>query len=421
MLRPLFFFLLVLALIGDARIFLFVMNRLVFGSHREEKSRWHFLLYAIPPVLLFLTLLFWPLHAWIGHLADIRLVDRITPEPVEGLLSSLLWAKIGSAWLFLAAGVGAYWIVDRVRTMLLPRRPVAGTETLPSTVIKARLRAPEREQQPSLISKVARGLGAHNDVYDIEVTRHVVTIDNLPPSFDGYRIAFLTDTHVASFMRRNLYRAVVEQAMAFDPDLVLLGGDFVTWERHIPLMAEVLLTDLKARDGVYAILGNHDYWANPDKVVATMSDRGVRFIINRSVAIRRGDDAISLLGIDEVYRGTPDLDAAFAKVDQRLPILGVSHHPDIIDLLDERKLDLLVCGHTHGGQIRFPFFGSVVVPSRHEQRYASGFHRAGGVLMYVSRGVGAIPPLRILCRPEVATFTLRCPQPSPKSGPPSSA
>ncbi|HYR29985.1 MAG TPA: metallophosphoesterase, partial [Thermoanaerobaculia bacterium] len=230
-----------------------------------------------------------------------------------------------------------------------------------------------------------------------------------------------TDTHVASFMRRNLYRAVVEQAMAFDPDLVLLGGDFVTWERHIPLMAEVLLTDLKARDGVFAILGNHDYWANPDKVVATMSERGVRFIINRSVAIRRGDDAISLLGIDEVYRGTPDLDAAFANVDGRLPILGVSHHPDIIDILDERKIDLLVCGHTHGGQIRFPFFGSIVVPSRHEQRYASGFSRAGSVLMYVSRGVGAIPPLRVLCRPEVATFTLRCPTTSPKSGPPSSA
>jgi predicted MPP superfamily phosphohydrolase len=70
-------------------------------------------------------------------------------------------------------------------------------------------------------------------------------------------------------------------------------------------------------------------------------------------------------------------------------------------------VDLLVCGHTHGGQIRFPFFGAAVVPSKHEGRYASGFHRSGKVLMYVSRGIGAIPPLRILCKPEVATFTLR--------------
>ncbi len=420
MLRPLFFSLLVLALIGDARIFLFVMNRLVFGAHREEKSKLHWLMYAVPPVLLFLTLLFWPLHAWIGALADNRLVERFTPDRMESILWSLALAKIGSAWLFIAAGVGAYWILDRIRTLHMPAPAVAGTRTLPSTIIKARQRVPEREQQPSLISKVARALGAHNDVYDIEVTRHVVEIGNLPASFDGYRIAFLTDTHVASFMRRDLYRAVVAQAMAFDPDLILLGGDFVTWEKHIPLMAEVLLTDLHARDGVYAVLGNHDYWANPDKVVATMSDRGVRFIINRSVAIRRGDDLISLLGIDEVYRGTPDLDAAFSRVDPHVPTLGLSHHPDIIDLLDDRKLDLLVCGHTHGGQIRFPFFGSIVVPSKHEQRYASGFHRVRDVLMYVSRGVGAIPPLRILCRPEVATFTL-CRPDSPKCGPSSSA
>ena len=94
-LRPLFFSLLVLALIGDARIFLFVMNRLVFGGHREEKSKWHWLLYAIPPALLFLTLLFWPLHGWIRDLADNRLVERIAPAPVERVLWSLLWAKIG--------------------------------------------------------------------------------------------------------------------------------------------------------------------------------------------------------------------------------------------------------------------------------------------------------------------------------------
>jgi len=188
---------------------------------------------------------------------------------------------------------------------------------------------------------------------------------------------------------------------------VLLGGDFVTWERHIPLMVEVLLTDLTERDGVYAVLGNHDYWANPKAVIEAMTARGVQFIINRSVPIRRGDGTISLLGIDEVYRGKPDLDAAFADVELAVPCLGLSHHPDIVDTLEGRRLDLLVCGHTHGGQIRFPFFGSVIVPSRHESRYASGFQRVGDVLMYVSRGIGAIPPLRTLCRPEVATFTLR--------------
>lgn len=420
MLRPLFFSLLVLALIGDARIFLFVANRIVFGSHREEKAKLHWLIYAVPPLLLFLTLLFWPLHAWIRDLADNRLVERIAPEPVERVLWSLFWAKIGSAWLFIAAGVGAYWILDRIRTLKLGKPAIAGTRTLPSEVITARLRAVDREKKPSMLSRIARALGAHNDVYDIEITRHEVEIASLPPSFDGYRIAFLTDTHVASFMRRDFYREVVRQVLRFEPDLILLGGDFVTWERHIPLMADVLLTDLTARDGVYAVLGNHDYWANSKAVIEAMSARGVQFIVNRSVAIRRGDDVISLGGIDEVYRGEPDLEAAFARMDPNVPCLMVSHHPDIVDTIEEQRIDLLVCGHTHGGQIRFPFFGSVVVPSKHEARYASGFHRVRNVLLYVSRGVGAIPPLRILCRPEVATFTLCTPN-SPRSGPSSSA
>jgi uncharacterized protein len=399
MLRPLFFVLLTLALVGDARVMLFVMNRIVFGGHKEEKARLHWLLYAVPPLLLFLTLSFWPLHGWIRELSDTQVVDRLTPERVERAMGSRALAQVGSAWLFIAAGIGVYWIVDRFRMLLVRRNAVPGTLTLPSEVVKLR--------KAHIPFASLRKLGAHNDVYDIEVTHHEVTVDDLPASFDGYRIAFLTDTHVASFMRRGFFREVVAQTMRFQPDLILLGGDFVTWERHIPLMAEVLLTDLAAPDGVYAVLGNHDYWASADGVIAAMTARGVRFVVNRSVTIRRGDEQIALAGIDELYRGVPDINAAFALVDPRIPCLGLSHHPDIVEHLGDRRVDLLVCGHTHGGQIRVPFFGALVVPSKHEGRYASGFHRKGGVLLYVSRGIGAIPPLRILCKPEVATFVLR--------------
>jgi predicted MPP superfamily phosphohydrolase len=251
-----------------------------------------------------------------------------------------------------------------------------------------------------------RRLGAHNDVYDIEITRHEVFIDDLPPQFDGYRIAFLTDTHVAGFVRRSFYREIVAQVNRFEPDLILLGGDFVTWKRHIALMAETLLSDLHSRDGMLSVLGNHDYWAGGGEVKAAMMAKGVRFIINSSTTIRRDGAELAVVGIDEVYRGEPDVDAAFARVKPG-PRIGLTHHPDLIDQVEERRIDLLLCGHTHGGQIRFPFFGAVVVPSKYESRYASGFHRVGGVLMYVSRGIGAIPPIRILCRPEIATFVLR--------------
>lgn len=358
--------LVLLALVGDARIFLFVMNRFVFGNHRQERSPWQWMMWVVPPLLLLLTVL-------------------------------AFFTPIGTAWLIVASAVGLYWLLERIRINYIGVPPLAGIRELPSDVIRLR-----RAHVPFAS---LRKLGAHNDVYDIEVTRHEIVIDDLPPAFDGYRIAFLTDTHVAAFMRRAFYREVVAQVAHFDPDLVLLGGDFVSFHRHIPLLGDELLDGLAARDGVFAVLGNHDYWAGAEEVMRAMS--GVRFLTNEHVILTRGDDVLPLAGIDEVYRGAPDPDAAFAGIDPARPCLAISHHPDIVDVLPRRRIDLLLCGHTHGGQIRFPFFGAVVVPSRHEAEYASGFHRIGPLLLYVSRGIGAIPPLRILCRPEVATFVLR--------------
>jgi len=390
--RPFFVAFLLLALLGDARVFLFVMNRLVFGAHREEKSPWHWLMYAVPPLLLALTALFWPLNQWIEWLLETRAIERITPERLEEIAWSLALAKLGAVWLIVAAAVGAYWILDRIRVNFMPEPPLEGVREVGAEVIPHR-----RRRVP---------LARFNDVYDVEVTRHEVFIDDLPEPFDGYRIAFLTDTHVAGFVRRTFYETIVAQTRAFEPDLILFGGDFVTFRRHIPLLAD-RFAGLKATDGIFSILGNHDYWSSAPEIVETLRPLGVRFITNQHVILARGGARLPLVVIDEVYRGAPDPDAAFAGIDVGEPCLAISHHPDIIDVLPRRRIDLLLCGHTHGGQIRFPFFGAVVVPSKHEATYAAGFHRIGPVLMYTSRGIGAIPPLRILCRPEVATFVLR--------------
>jgi predicted MPP superfamily phosphohydrolase len=388
-----------LALLGDARIFLFIMNRFVFGDHTEEKNPWQFLMFVVPPILVMLTALFWPLSNWVDWLMSTHVVERITPERLEEIAWSLALAKIGAAWLIVAAVVGAYWLADRVRVNAFGEPPLVGIRTLPS--IDVRLR---RAHVPFA---ALRRLGAHNDVYDLEVTRHEILIDDLPPSFDGYRIAFLTDTHVAGFVRPDYHAAIVAQTAAFDPDAIFLGGDFVTWNRDIPHFAERVLSKLRAREGIFAVLGNHDIWAGPTEIAALLREHGVELLTNRSVILARGGDRLPLVGIDEVYRGTPDVRAAFAGIAPEGPCLAISHHPDITDLLGSHRIDLLVCGHTHGGQIRLPFFGPIVVPSKHEGSFAAGFHRLGPVLLYVSRGLGAIPPLRILCRPELATFTLR--------------
>ena len=189
LLRLLFFAFILLALLGDARIFLFVMNRFVFGSHREERSPWSWLIVATPPVLIVLTALIWPLNQWLDWLLSSRVIERFTPERIEEITWSLALAKIGAVWLIIAATVGSYWILDRIRVNYLPSAPLIGIRDQPSEVIPLR-----RAHVPF---PWLRRLGAHNDVYDIEVTKHELFIDHLPEAFDGYRIAFLTDTHVA--------------------------------------------------------------------------------------------------------------------------------------------------------------------------------------------------------------------------------
>jgi len=361
--RALYAAFILVALVGDARIFLFVMNRFVMGSHKEERSPWNWLMFVVPPLLLALTL------------------------------------KLYAFWLAIAAAVGLFWIMERLHALQLAQIPLIGIRS--AEPIVSRLR---RAHVPFAF---LRRLGAHNDLYDLEVTRHEIFIDDLPEAFDGYRIAFLTDPHVARFVRRDFYAEIHRQVAAQDPDVILLGGDLVSFRRHIGYMGEAFLDGLAARDGMFAVLGNHDYWAGAELVTETLRARGIELLTNRPVMLTRDGARLPLVGIDEVYRGRPDVAAAFANVDPAQPCIGISHHPDVIDLLDGRRLDLLVCGHTHGGQIRFPFFGAVVVPSQHEAQYASGFHRVRNVLLYVSRGIGAMPPVRILCRPEVATFTLR--------------
>src|SRR5581483_2619563 len=231
--------LILFALLGDARVFLFVLNRVVFGGHRQEKNPWGWLFYLTVPLLIALTALRW------------------------------------MPWLIVAAAAGLYWMLQRIRVLAFPQPPLTGVVDEPAELIALR-----RAHIPFAF---VRRLGAHNDVYDIEVTRHTIFIDDLPEASDGYRIAFLTDTHVAAIMRRGFYREIVAQGQKFDPHLVLLGGDFVTWPRHIPIMADWLLSDLRARDGVFAVLGNHDYWAGAPEVVSAMEARGVRFLTNASV------------------------------------------------------------------------------------------------------------------------------------------
>jgi uncharacterized protein len=219
------------------------------------------------------------------------------------------------------------------------------------------------------------------------------------------RLAFLTDLHFGTFLRAGSVAAWVDAALAAEPDVILLGGDLVDGLSRAdpdPLLRE--LARLRAHLGVYATWGNHDYGRFGDVAPfgAALERVGVRVLRNRGTPVR---DDLYLAGLDDGSRGEPDLAAALAGRPPGAACVLVAHDPAILSEVPP-EVDLTLCGHTHGGQIRLPGIGAVVKASRFAQRFTRGWthQRALG---YVSRGLGVgIVPLRLNCPAELTLLEL---------------
>jgi predicted MPP superfamily phosphohydrolase len=263
------------------------------------------------------------------------------------------------------------------------------------------------------------GVGAAQ-AYQFGVTRHTRPLPGLTRPL---RVAFLTDLHYGLFISGGSVRAWVEAANAARPDLIVLGGDQMDYradETPAGLLTE--LGRLEAPLGVYGVWGNHDYgsfgkYYSPhygparadwplrrENLRVAYGEAGVTILRNEGRRVR-GD--LYLAGVDDLWEGEVDLGAALAGQPPAGATLLVSHNPDLLPDLPTGP-GLVLCGHTHGGQIRLPLIGAPVVPSRYGQRYAMGWVTgAHGTPAYVSRGLGLSGvPLRNLCQPEVVVFTL---------------
>jgi predicted MPP superfamily phosphohydrolase len=259
----------------------------------------------------------------------------------------------------------------------------------------------------------------------LEVTRVRVELRGLPPAVDGLTIAQLGDFHVGQHVSRDQVRRAVEIADTLVPDLIVLTGDFVTGSASYSSVCAEELAHLKARYGVYAVLGNHDNWTNADEVSANVGAAGIVVLRDEARAIDIGESKLWLLGIEDTgftagfFGGSfSDFKAIWDEKRQRLAELLkvvpddelrllLVHNPDFTEMLPEGRIDLALCGHTHGGQVRVPFLGAPVVPSFFGGKYARGLVRGPSTLVYVNRGIGLIPPaVRFNCRPEVTLLRL---------------
>ena len=239
-------------------------------------------------------------------------------------------------------------------------------------------------------------------------------IRNLPRAFDGYRITHLTDTHAGDATPLSYLNRVIDRVNEGRPDLVLFTGDLTTHDMDYVDPGCALLKRLQAP--VIASLGNHDYDTDcacvgigtrmAEKISTTLASFGGRVLRNASTYIQRDGQTLYIAGCEDLMTGLLDVDRALADVPAGAACIMLSHNPDSVPQVDHPRVNLVLSGHTHGGQVRIPGLGAPLLPIRLRQ-YDAGLFSLRHTQLYVSRGVGCLRRIRLFCRPEIPTFVLR--------------
>ncbi len=298
---------------------------------------------------------------------------------------------------------------------------VVGGGVFPAITVRRWLRRPPpaRLAEHSQLYDLGRQLGpaAHgdgkmawaarlpfNDVFRLEVTRQTLAPPRLPAPLDGLTILVLADLHFHGTPSRLWFEHVLAAAVELPgPDLLCLLGDYVDADTHIAWI-EPLLGRLSARVGKYAILGNHDVRHRPAAVQQALQASGYTLVADGVHVCERDGQPIAVVGHEGPWRPAPPRELAWPPGAFRL---GLSHTPDQFYWAVQQEIDLLLCGHVHGGQIRLPLIGPIFVPSRYGRRFDSGVFQCGGTVMTVCRGLSGREPLRFRCPPQLLHVTLR--------------
>lgn len=244
----------------------------------------------------------------------------------------------------------------------------------------------------------------------VEVSRIDVKLNDLPPGFDGLTIAQLTDIHHGFYTGLDYIHRCVEIVNNLQPDIIALTGDFTYGgKKYIGPCAEVL-SGLRARVGVYVVLGNHDYYVGASSVATALKTAGCSVLIDGLDRLELRGEKLWLAGTDDLYYGTTDIKKLLSDIPREAPRIVLAHNPDFIEefAAKDQRVDLMISGHTHGGQIRFPMAGAPHVSSAYGQQYIIGLNRKDNTQIYTSRGIGTVLlPTRVDCPPEIVLLTLR--------------
>ncbi len=258
-------------------------------------------------------------------------------------------------------------------------------------------------------------------LYSCEIARHHVDIQHrsilipsLPEQFRGFRIALIADLHYGVFTEPLYLEHVVKLVNSLQPDLIAMAGDFVTsgelpnrFSQSFAYQCADRLAHFQCKQR-FAVLGNHDVAAGPVEVADALTTHGITLLRNSAVPVERDGRRLWIAGVHDVMYEKPDLKQALPRavsVD-REPVVLLAHEPDYVIRAVQHRVDLMLSGHTHGGQVRVPFLPPLVLPPL-GQNYVAGHFQVGGTQLYVNRGIGTIGlPFRLFCDPEITLLTL---------------
>lgn len=267
---------------------------------------------------------------------------------------------------------------------------------------------------PWLAAAAALAWGVFWERRWLEVTGGEVVLEGLPAALDGFRVVQISDVHWDAYTDPAWVLDVIERVNGMDADVVALTGDLVThFRQYIPPCARAL-GRLRARRGVFAVLGNHDHWAGGRILTDALEREGIQVLSNRHVWM----DGFWLVGVDDPHVQRDDLTRALDGIGlDGLPRVLLAHSPDIMEDA-VGKVSLVLSGHTHGGQVRVPGVGAMLHATRFPagKRFTVGWGQEGTTVCYTNRGLGSVLiPIRFNCRPEVAVITLRARKPPEQS------
>jgi uncharacterized protein len=287
-------------------------------------------------------------------------------------------------------------MANTVRWKERGRAARSGRDIAPATPLRA---------LAATLTQAARAALA--EPYMLSVEHRLIHLRRLPRALDGLRIVQLSDIHHSPFTGSGQIKRAIQTANSLEPDIIALTGDYVSHEREYAAPCAEMLGGLRARYGVYAVLGNHDHWTDAALITDLFRLAGIRMLVNEGMRFEQRGAAFWLAGVDDTMVGLEDLSLALAGSRHDEMKLLLAHNPIILRRAARAGVDLVLSGHTHGGQVALR--SERGASGRPRRRLLRGLGRQGETQIYVTRGLGTVVlPIRYGCPPEVSLLELRC-------------